>query len=112
MNLVGVMASHGIDKLKSLESLTFHRVIDNEEMTIDAENLWIQLNYQLIHFLDFIPADNWKTEMEEGVFPTFIDTLSLLKQADKLMCNVDLDLSSAQVRYNIPTLWNEWRQKS
>jgi len=99
-DLVGVLAGHGVEKLKSLESLTFHRVIDNKEMTIDAESLWIHLNYQLIHFLDFLPADNWENELSDGVFPTFIDTLKFLKDMGKLIANVDLDLTEKQSAVN------------
>ena len=46
-------------RLESLQSVSFHRVIDNEPMSLQAKDLWIQLNYQLVHFVDFLPAANW-----------------------------------------------------
>ena len=39
-----------------VRSLKFHRVIDNAPIEFDSEQLFAQLNYQLIHLLDFLPV--------------------------------------------------------
>ena len=49
--------------LDSLESITCHRVIDNAVIVMDAEAFWVQMNYQVIHLLDFLPAASWKVRL-------------------------------------------------
>ena len=55
-------------RLRSLKQISFHRVMDNERIVMTAEDLWIHLNFQLIHLLDFIPASNWAAQMEDLLF--------------------------------------------
>ena len=45
--------------LSKLVGIQYHRVLDNAVIELDAESLWVQLNYQLIHLLDFLPSANW-----------------------------------------------------
>ena len=37
------------DKIDTYKGIRFHRVIDNLVMELSIEDLWIQLNYHLIH---------------------------------------------------------------
>jgi len=72
--------AHRINELKSVE---FHRVIDNEPITLDVDELWIQLNYQLIHLLDFLPVANWTTHQNDTAFIIFRDLYNFLAAVNK-----------------------------
>lgn len=65
-------------RLASLQSIRFHRVIDNEPLTMSAEDLWIQLNFQLIHLIDFLPVANWSVHANDTSFILFRDLYDLL----------------------------------
>jgi len=67
-----------------LQSISFHRVIDNAPLTMTGEDLWIQLNYQLIHLIDFLPAANWAMHANETAFILFRDLFDLLTKCGKL----------------------------
>lgn len=92
-----------IDELQSrsgdiskLKSITVHRVIDNAEITLSAEDLWEQLNFQLIHLLDFLPASNWANNWDDNFISAFVDLHKLLQTAGKQVAHVDVDLTQAQ----------------
>ncbi len=68
----------------ALSSISFRRVIDNAPITMSGEDLWIQLNYQLIHLIDFLPAANWAANANESAFILFRDLYDLLSTAGKL----------------------------
>jgi hypothetical protein len=67
----------------ALASITFHRVIDNEPITLSGEDLWIALNYQLIHLVDFLPVANWSVHQNDTSFILFRDLYDLLEQSGK-----------------------------
>ncbi len=46
-------------RLRQLEKISFFRVIDNQPLSLTTEQLFVQLNFQLIHLLDFLPASHW-----------------------------------------------------
>ena len=48
---------------RAFSAVTFRRVIDNAPVRLSTEELWVQLNYQLVHLLDFLPAGDWETEI-------------------------------------------------
>jgi len=83
-----------ITELDSLDSITFHRIIDNEPMTFSSEDFWIALNYQVVHMLDFLPATNWKQEIEDPLFQQFIELHTFLTKANKLVAHVDESIKS------------------
>ena len=72
-----------------LQSVSFRRVIDNAPIEMSGEDFWIQLNYQLIHLFDFLPAANWGSHQNDTSFILFRDLYDLLKSSGKLMCQVD-----------------------
>ncbi|MCO4762331.1 MAG: hypothetical protein KC502_12550 [Myxococcales bacterium] len=78
-----------IGKFDKLEQVSFHRVIDNQKLTMSAEDFWIQLNYQLIHLIDFLPAANWVTHASDTAFILFRDLYDLLNTGGKLMTALD-----------------------
>lgn len=82
-----------LSRLSSLKSISFHRVIDNAPITLSAEDLFVQLNYQLIHLVDFLPVSNWTSNANDTAFILFRDLYELLGQAGK---------RSAEVKYSPP----------
>lgn len=70
-----------LQRLDQLQSISFHRVIDNEAITLSGEDFWVQLNYQLIHLVDFLPVANWALHQNDTAFIVFRDLFDLLEQA-------------------------------
>jgi hypothetical protein len=67
----------------AIRSIAFHRVIDNAPITISGEDLWVALNYQLIHLVDFLPVANWSVHQNDTSFILFRDLYDLLDRAGK-----------------------------
>jgi hypothetical protein len=78
----------------ALRSIRFHRVIDNEPITLSGEELWIALNFQLVHLVDFLPAANWQTHQNETSFILFRDLHDLLGKAGKRQARVGYEPAS------------------
>ncbi len=78
-----------LDRLDALQSIRMHRVIDNQPLTLSADDLWIALNYQLIHLVDFLPVANWARNANDTSFILFRDLYDLLQRAGKLEARVD-----------------------
>ncbi|NMG02797.1 hypothetical protein [Azoarcus taiwanensis] len=78
---------HRLDKLKALQC---HRVIDNEPLRIDADNLWINLNYHLMHFVDFMPSANRSTHRSDPLLQMFERLSSLLDRAGQRQARVEV----------------------
>jgi hypothetical protein len=76
------------DSLGKLHQLSFHRVLDNALVTLDAENVWIQLNYQLMHLLDFLPVACWGVNWDEPMMQIFLNLYQFLHKAGKLEAHV------------------------
>lgn len=87
------LSRHTATELEGLRSVSFFRVIDNAVVLVDAEVLWVQLNYQLIHLMDFLPVANWADNVDVTFFPAFVALYALLERTGKLMATVDLDIS-------------------
>lgn len=73
----------------AIASISFHRVIDNDPITISGEDLWVALNYQLIHLVDFLPVANWSMHQNDTSFILFRDLYDLLGRAGKRQAHVD-----------------------
>ncbi len=78
-----------IDRASSLSEVRFRRVIDNEAVTMTGDDFWIQLNYQLIHLIDFLPVANWTTHRNDTAFILFRDLRDLLVRAGRLAAKVN-----------------------
>ena len=76
-------------RLDELESIRCHRVIDNAEITLSAEEFWTQLNYQMIHLIDFLPVSNWAAHANDTAFIIFRDLFAFLKETGKLEAKLD-----------------------
>jgi hypothetical protein len=74
---------NNLSRLSRLKSIRLHRVIDNAPIELSAEDFFIQLNYQLIHLVDFLPVANWPVHANDTAFILFRDLYELLGQAGK-----------------------------
>ena len=72
-----------IHRPEAMASISFHRVIDNAPITMSGEDLWVALNYQLIHLVDFLPVANWSVHQNDTSFILFRDLYDLLERAGK-----------------------------
>lgn len=72
-----------LHRADALRSIRLRRVIDNAPIEMSGEDLWIALNYQLIHLVDFLPVANWTTHQNDTSFILFRDLYDLLTQARK-----------------------------
>ncbi len=84
-------------RLDQLEALHLHRVIDNEPLTIDAENLWINLNFHLMHFVDFMPSANWSSQQADPLMQMFERLSTLLDRAGKREAAVSVSFPTDKV---------------
>uniref|UniRef100_A0A7S2QJ34 Uncharacterized protein n=1 Tax=Zooxanthella nutricula TaxID=1333877 RepID=A0A7S2QJ34_9DINO len=76
-----------MDKLKQV---SFRRVIDNKPLELDADDFWVQLNYQVIHLIDFLPVAEWAARVSEPLFQVFLELRTLLGAANQLQAKVDI----------------------
>lgn len=83
-------------RLGDLKALQCHRVIDNEVLTIDAANFWINLNYHLMHFVDFTPAANWSTHRADPLLQMFEKLSNLLDRAGQRQARVEVKFPSGK----------------
>ncbi|MBK6575745.1 MAG: hypothetical protein IPG17_06045 [Sandaracinaceae bacterium] len=72
-----------LHRLDSLKEVSFRRVIDNQPITMSGEDFFIQLNFQLIHLVDFLPVANWAMHQNDTAFILFRDLYDLLERAGK-----------------------------
>jgi len=84
-----------VERLSQLRSIRLHRVIDNEPIELSRDDLFTQLNYQLIHFIDFLPVANWGRYASESAFVLFRDLHDLLGRAGRLEAKVHYTPSTA-----------------
>lgn len=84
------------ERLGSLKEIHFHRVIDNEPVTLSGQDFWIQLNYQIIHLTDFIPVSNWSAHSSDSSFILFRKLYELMQIWGKL---------EAEISYSAPQMF-------
>lgn len=78
---------HRLDKLAALH---VNRVIDNVPMSVSAESLWINLNYHLMHFVDFVPVANWSVHRSDPLLQMFARLSNLLDKAGERRAQVQV----------------------
>ncbi len=84
-----------LHRVNDLKEIRFHRVIDNKLIEMTGEDLWIQLNYQLVHIIDFLPAANWLAHKSDTSYIIFTDLYDLLEKAGKRDAHVNYNPSQA-----------------
>lgn len=86
--LIPAMAQSQCDLITGLRC---HRVIDNAPIELSAQDLYIQLNYQLMHLVDFMPIANWYTQKSDPSHLLFRSLYSLLESQGRIECNLGFD---------------------
>jgi hypothetical protein len=71
------------DRADTLRSIRLHRVIDGAPIEMSGEDLWIALNFQLVHLVDFLPVANWPTHRSDTSYVLFQDLYDLLDRCGK-----------------------------
>lgn len=71
-----------LNRLHTLKEIRMHRVIDNAPIVMDAPNFVVQLNYQLVHFMDFLPVSNWARNQSDTAFIVFRDLYDIMERAE------------------------------
>lgn len=87
-------AAQADGSLSRMTALTFRRVIDNAPLRLTLAELWVHLNFQLIHLLDFLPEANWAARCNDGLFGAFFELHAFLLSAGKLEANVTWEAAS------------------
>lgn len=82
-----------LHRKQHLQGITFHRLIDNEVISLTGQQLWVQLNYHLIHLMDFLPIAEWSTKKRS--LAGFARLHGLLSDAGELQVTIDLNLSDS-----------------
>jgi hypothetical protein len=91
-----VELTQNLEHLDNLKSIHFNRVIDNKVMSLTASQLWVQLNYQICHQLDFLPVSNWMALKSNAFLSVFVDLYNFLKASKKLQAEINFDLTSGE----------------
>jgi len=98
-----ILGTNFLNELRSLESprslktVSMRRVIDNKPVELDADTFWTHLNYQLIHFMDFLPVADWPQRTSEPIFIHFLELRDFLRTAGKLQATVNLGSAAGDV---------------
>ena len=83
-------------RISDLKGIRFHRVIDNEPMELITADLWVQLNYHLMHFVDFLPVANWQTHRSDPLLQMFEQLSIFLEEMNQRQALVHFPLPSEQ----------------
>ena len=96
--------------LSRLRGLKMRRLLDNAPLEISAEQLWVQLNLQMIHAIDFLPPGGWQRTSNEYFFAVFIALHKLLTAIGKRDARVEWDESWRQPACDgvRPPTWRHW----
>ncbi|MEM1022199.1 MAG: hypothetical protein AAF627_07250 [Myxococcota bacterium] len=60
-----------MSQLDRLKAIRFHRVIDDAPLQLSAKDLWVNFNFHLMHFVDFMPPANWGTHRTDPLMQQF-----------------------------------------
>ena len=72
-----------------------HRVIDNASLSLSADAFWVQMNYQLVHLLDFLPAALWQVASNDILLMKFVEVHDFLQSLGKKVAVVDYEAVSS-----------------
>ena len=98
-------------RLNGLTGVHFHRVLDNAPLYLSADGLWDNLNYHLIHALDFLPPASLQ-HLATGsyFFEIFTSLHALLSRTGRLAASVEWQPSWALPLADgiEPDTWRHW----
>lgn len=79
-----------LHRLDTLQELHCYRVLDNKRIVLTAEDVWHQLNYHLMHFVDFMPSANWWLRRNDPLLLMFQELSMFLDKAGQRRAHVDV----------------------
>jgi len=108
--LLAELAACDAATLGKLLAIRCRRLLDNEPITLSASQLWEQLNYQLIHAIDFLPPASWKRTCGTYFFHIFVELHELLSRVGELKANVGWNPEWMQplAEGALPPTWRHW----
>jgi len=71
-------------------------VIDNKSVTMTGSDFWIQMNYQLVHMLDFLPTASWLSQLDDSFMHSFVKLHRIMSEANLTKATVNFDLKSGE----------------
>jgi hypothetical protein len=83
-----------LHRIDALQELHCYRVMDNKLIVLSAEDLWHQLNYHLMHFVDFMPSANWWMRRNDPLLLMFRELSTFLDKAGQRRAHVDVAFPS------------------
>ena len=85
-------------------------LLDNGPLTLTAAQLFENLNYQMIHAIDFLPPASWKRTSGTYFFNIFVQLQSILARAGQLCARVGYDPAEQQALVDgaIPNTWRHY----
>jgi len=92
--LIKDLAALDRDKLKRIKAIRFHRVIDNKPLELNAAQMWVQLNYQMLHALDFLPVSSWDYHAWDPFLGEFDELYAMMVKADQLQVRLQPSMTS------------------
>ena len=76
------------DQLQGVTVTAFH----GTQLTLEGDELWMHLNYHLIHLLDFMPTQHYdQFAIQDGFTRLFLRLHEFLRTQDRLWATVRLD---------------------
>jgi len=95
-----------MDRLDRLKGIRFHRVIDDAALELEAEELWVNLNFHLMHFVDFMPPANWGAHLSDPLMQQFEALSGLLDAAKQRRARVEVNFPGGpdKPKGEVPTL--------
>lgn len=76
-------------RARDIKEIHCHRVIDNEKIVLSGEDFWKQMNYQIMHVIDFLPAANWVAHHSDNSFILFRDMYDIMTKSGTLEARVE-----------------------
>ena len=108
--LLAELSEMPTEKLQTLSALKCKRVLDNQPIELTASQLWEQLNFHLIHAIDFLPAAAWRRTSNEYFFEIFWKLHALLTRLNELKAKVEWEDEWMQpdTEGARPSTWRHW----
>jgi len=92
--LIRDLAALDRNKLKQIKAIRLYRVIDNKPLELNATQMWVQLNYQMLHALDFLPVSSWDYHAWDPFLGEFDELYAMMVKADQLQVKLKPSMTS------------------
>jgi len=73
-----------------IAGLECFRILDNEKISLNTEELWVHFNFHLIHSLDFLQVSGWRANANDFLLQEFANWYLLLEHCGQRVADVRL----------------------